>query len=279
MGVIRVERNKNFTHMANYHLRDKTLSLRAVGLMSKMLSLPDTWAYSVAGLAGICKEGREAVRKVLQELETAGYLTREQSREGGHFAGYDYTLHEEPQGRDPARCPDFWATETPPLPRIPVPGNPEPEIPPLSSTDNQVLSIPPYSPPAGDPPSETSPQRRRPRAPKAAPDWKPERFEAFWKYYPAIPDGTGHARRPKKDRAIAAWDRLKPDDQTIDRMAIALKRQKESRQWLEGIGIPYASTWLNGRTWEEEYETITPPARESPSSAPAAVNGGYELWS
>ena len=252
MGVIRFERNKNYTHMANYHLRDKSLSLRAVGLMSKMLSLKDDWSYSVAGLAGICKEGREAVRNVLKELEAAGYLTRDQHRSGGRFSGYDYTLREFPEGRDPDRCPDFWATDDPPLPRIPVPKNP-----PQLNTEDQVT---PYSPPEGDVPSDGSRRRTARKEPKAAPDWKPERFEAFWRYSPAIPDGTGHGRRPKKDRAIAAWDRLRADDATIDRMAIALKHQKESRQWQEGIGIPYASTWLNARSWEE-YEEL--PSNEA----------------
>ena len=272
MGVIRMERDKNFTHMANYHLRDKTLSLRAVGLMSKMLSLKEDWSYSVAGLASICKEGREAVRKVLQELEEAGYLIREQSRQGGHFAGYDYTLHELPQTRDPDRCPDFWATDDPPLPRIPLPGSPLPGNAPQSNTiesnTKESITSPPIVPPEGDRRVGTPPQVKasgRPkttREPKTTAEWKPERFEGFWKYYPAIPDGNGHGRRPKRDRAIAAWDKLRPDDETIDRMAAALKAQKASRQWREGIGIPYASTWLNGRGWEEEVVTMAPSGSE-----------------
>lgn len=99
---------------------------------------------------------------------------------------------------------------------------------------------------------------------KSTPKWNPERFEAFWRYYPAIPDGTGHGRRPAKDRAARAWDKLRPDDATIAAMGTALRRQKESRQWRDGIGIPYASTWLNGRKWEEEIE-------ELPRNAPASV--------
>ena len=91
MGVIRVEHTANYTTMSNYHLRDNRLSLRAMGLMSKMLSLPADWDYTVAGLAAICKEGRDAVRKALMELEAAGYLVREQTRSGGgNFAANDY---------------------------------------------------------------------------------------------------------------------------------------------------------------------------------------------
>ena len=111
-----------------------------------------------------------------------------------------------------------------------------------------------------------------PKAPQGAsvPKWKPERFEAFWRYYPAIPDGNGHGRRPAKDRAARAWDRLRPDDQTLALMGQALRRQKESRQWREGVGIPYASTWLNRRAWEEELEdlsTVEPPAASASEEA------------
>ena len=96
MGVIRVEHTKDYTTMSNHHLRNRALSLRAMGLMSKMLALPDDWDYTVAGLASICKEGRDAVRKALQELESEGYLVRSQTREAGTFSSNDYILFETP---------------------------------------------------------------------------------------------------------------------------------------------------------------------------------------
>ena len=102
MGVIRVEHNDNYTTMSNRHLRDERLSLRAIGLMSKMLSLPEDWDYTVKGLCAIVKEGREAVRKALMELEAAGYLVREQGRSaGGNFASNDYT-HSSPSAASKA---------------------------------------------------------------------------------------------------------------------------------------------------------------------------------
>ena len=143
MGVIRVQHNDNYTTMSNYHLRDSRLSLRAMGLMSKMLSLPDDWDYTVAGLAAICREGREAVRKVLQELEDAGYLERDQSREGGRFSGYDYTLHEEPTLQEEDQAP----------PEAPQPEEPEPLPAPTPS---------PRNPGNGDPPSPKKPLPRKP---------------------------------------------------------------------------------------------------------------------
>ena len=101
--------------------------------------------------------------------------------------------------------------------------------------------------------------------PKTTPKWKPERFEAFWRYYPAIPDGNGHGRRPAKDRAVRAWDKLRPDDKTLAAMGAALKRQKESRQWRDGVGIPYASTWLNNRRWMDELEDYAPDDEPVPT--------------
>ncbi len=69
MAVYRVNKNRSYTVMANYHLRDKTLSLKAVGLLSKMLSFNDGWQFSTKGLSAICKEGPDAVLAALRELD------------------------------------------------------------------------------------------------------------------------------------------------------------------------------------------------------------------
>ncbi len=86
MAVFRVEKNANYTTMCNYHLRDQTLSLKAKGLLSMLLSLPDTWHYSVRGLAAISLEGVDGILTALKELETHGYLERHQLRQpNGRF--------------------------------------------------------------------------------------------------------------------------------------------------------------------------------------------------
>ena len=88
MAVFRVERNQNYTVMSNYHLRDKSLSLKAKGLLSQMLSLPEDWDYTLTGLARINCEGRDAIRAAVKELEEAGYVTRSRIRnEKGHLLG------------------------------------------------------------------------------------------------------------------------------------------------------------------------------------------------
>ena len=82
MAVFRIEKNKDFTVMSNNHLRNKSLSLKAKGLQSLMLSLPEDWDYSLKGLSKICKDGVDGIGTALQELEMHGYLTRRQIRDG-----------------------------------------------------------------------------------------------------------------------------------------------------------------------------------------------------
>ena len=98
MAVMRVEKNCNYTVMANYHLRDKRLSLKAKGLLSVMISLPAEWDYTLAGLAYISKEGVSAIRAAIQELEENGYVTRARLRnEAGQLGDTEYTIFELPQ--------------------------------------------------------------------------------------------------------------------------------------------------------------------------------------
>lgn len=98
MSVFRIEKNKNYTAMSNYHFRDMNLSLKAVGLLSKMLSLPDNWDYSQAGLAKICKDGEDAIASALKELEKYGYLVRERTRDAnGRMSSMLYHVYEVPR--------------------------------------------------------------------------------------------------------------------------------------------------------------------------------------
>ncbi len=97
MPVFRVERNKGYTVMSNYHLRDKSLSLKAKGLLSQILSLPEDWDYTTKGLACICKDGVDSITTAVKELEQHGYLTRQRLRyENGQLGDIEYTIHERP---------------------------------------------------------------------------------------------------------------------------------------------------------------------------------------
>ena len=100
MATYRVERTKDYTVMSNCHLRDTGLTLKAKGLLSMMLSLPDEWNYTTRGLAAICKEGVDAIGKALKELENAGYIVRRQiCGAGGKISDTEYVIYEQPQQR------------------------------------------------------------------------------------------------------------------------------------------------------------------------------------
>lgn len=102
MSKIRVHKNGNFTVMSNFHFREKKMSLKAKGLLSLMLSLPDTWNYSVSGLVTLSKDGKDSVMSALAELELFGYLRRERLvNDKGQFAGIEYNIYEEPQPENP----------------------------------------------------------------------------------------------------------------------------------------------------------------------------------
>lgn len=98
MPVFRVEKNSNYTTMCNYHLRDQGLSLKGKGLLSMLLSLPDTWNYSVRGLSSITPDGVDGVLTALKELERLGYLERNQQRESnGRMGRAEYVIYEMPR--------------------------------------------------------------------------------------------------------------------------------------------------------------------------------------
>ena len=94
MAVIRTIKNENYTTMCNTHLRDKNLSLKAKGLLSMMLSLPDKWHYSVKGLEGICKESKNTINSVLNELEDNNYLVRRRRYCNGKISEWEYIIFE-----------------------------------------------------------------------------------------------------------------------------------------------------------------------------------------
>lgn len=118
VAVIRVNKTSDYTVMSNAHFKEKEMSLKAKGLLSLMLSLPDTWDYSIAGLVTLSRDGKDSVMNALSELEKFGYLIRSRAvDEKGRFAGYNYDIYEKPQTEKPyAENPntDNPNTENPP---------------------------------------------------------------------------------------------------------------------------------------------------------------------
>ena len=146
MAVFRVERTRDYTVMSNCHLRDKRLSLKAKGLLSQMLSLPDDWDYTLTGLSNINRESKDAVRSAVNELEKAGYIRRHQTTDAkGKFSVNEYVIYEHPvNGTGAAGPPPLGnpSSENPttenPLPENPTQLNTEEQNTERQSTDSTV---------------------------------------------------------------------------------------------------------------------------------------------
>ena len=319
MAVYRVEKTHDYTVMANHHLRDERLSLKAKGLLSMLLSLPDDWEISIRGLASIVTDGVGAVQTGINELIEAGYIVRRrQHAESGAFAGFEYIIHEvppctenpytanpytgKPYTENPAQSSRDKLSTIPPI--VPHEGDGNPSVSgaaadsptPLSAAcggisprrgesalctreplggGNPSVSLAADTSPVrggkgrekgearegGDVSELDTPPKRKRRATKSAPDYRPDTFARFWAAYPRGEDKQG---------AIAAWDELKPDDATLHAMSRALVRQKASEEWQRGIGIPYAVRWLRRRRWEDEIKAPAPP--------PERAGGDLPVW-
>ena len=144
MAVFRVEKNRGYTVMSNHHLRNKDLSLKAKGLLSQMLSLPEDWDFTLKGLSLINREQIDAIRAAVWELEQAGYIVRSRERDGqGRLRGADYLIYEQPQP-----VPDSPTLENPMLEK-PMQLNKDRQIKePLTTDGLNTDSIPILSPPS-----------------------------------------------------------------------------------------------------------------------------------
>ena len=147
MAVFRVERNTGYTVMSNHHLRNKELSLKAKGLLSQMLSLPEDWDYTLAGLSHINREKIDAIREAVKELEKAGYIVRSRERdEKGRLRGADYVIYEQPQPREPEAA---TSGGQPPILDLPTLENP--------TLDNPTLEKPTLEKPTLEKPTLENP--------------------------------------------------------------------------------------------------------------------------
>lgn len=224
---LKLVRRSGFSVLPNTVAQDPRLNLATKGLFWLMFSLPDGWDFSVRGLAafagGVHGTGRSAITKALKSLEDAGYMLREQRHdENGHFAGNTYVLYDE---------------STSPLAGFPSTEKPSTEN--LPQRKEYINILPPKAPQGG---------RRGRQSPKATADWKPDRFEGLWDYYP-------HDKRGNRQRAIIAWDKLRPSDELIAEIGQCLKKLLASDRWQDGVGIPHVSTFLNPATerWKDAY--------------------------
>ncbi len=179
MAVFRIEKTRDYTVMANHHLRNTALSLKAKGLLSLMLSLPEDWDYTTKGLARICRDGVDSICATVRELEDAGYIIRERVRNAnGRLGSIEYTILEQP--RPPEPKPGKPERENPvqvkPVLDSPVLGKPEQENPAQLNTkgsSNQISNTD-LSSTEGSNPIQSSPQTPA-EAKQTGRDWMRER--------------------------------------------------------------------------------------------------------
>ena len=253
-SVIRRGRHNGYTVIQNSALRDQRLGLKTKGLFAIMVSLPDDWEYSIDGIASFVGVSRYAIREAMSELEKAGYLIREQSHdEDGKFSAAVYVFQEDAppcvENRTTVVCENAPSFEKP---HAVKPSSENRTTVTILNRQNKDLTKTPIAPKGGE-------------CTKVH-DFEPELFERFWDFYP----NWGGSGKGNKQRAKKAWNKLKPDASLRHTIAAALKKQMATKAWQDGVGIPHASTYLNGHRWEdaEELQTERPRAAGEYESVP-----------
>lgn len=215
---------------------DPELPDKAKLLYGEIRALASREGYCWASTAYFCRlygVSDECINGHLRALEKQGHIIRECLRDEDTKQVLERRIwvdrgkyHDRDRDLPP---PDYRGT-----PPQDILGTPPQEILEENSTSKNSTrkEDPPVVPPRG----------RRKKEPREAPDWKPERFAGFWKFYP---------RSENKQKAMDAWDRLKPSDELITRIARSLVVLKQTRDWQEGVGIPHAATFLNNARWED----------------------------
>lgn len=224
-------------------LDNRALAANAKLLYASITSLTDSRGYCWASnkyLADRFGWGERTVTRLVAQLQEQGFIRTAMAlnKETGQMERRIYIGNEAAEGvakiGDPSQN---W------------PGGVAKTGEAIYMLNKKEEYIPPKAPQGG---------QRGKREPKETADWKPERFEAFWKFY------RKNVRGEDRQSAIRAWDKLRPDDALIARIGRALEKQVASESWQAGYGKPYASTYLNRRRWEDVEDLPTQTARPAP---------------
>lgn len=272
---------------------DKTLKPNAKLLYGELTALCNQYGYCWATneyFAGLYSVATATVSRWITQLEKRGYIRCEMTAnaKGSERRIYAGAFHVSPHVEGIDENVKTPLAGEGGLDKK-VKGGVDENVKTHICMNNTSMNNTPYSPPTppegggdgrsvtgrmtshtGDKPTVKPPKAsKRRREAKAAPDWKPERFAGFWDYYP---------RGESKQAAIRAWDELQPSDELIDEMARALARQMETEDWQNGIGVPYAATWLRNRRWTDVPKSPKRPAQSQGGWAddPEVLNGGRE---
>ena len=224
MAILRNASKGKYTVLNNGIFRDENLSAKSLGILAKMLSLPDNWEFSETGLCSIFKkDGRDSIRSGLKELEENGYLVRSRIRDdSGKLTSVEWTVSDRPMFEKPM-------LENPMLENPMLENRTQYNTKEYNTKEFITKDIPPISP-------------------KGKTDCS-DLFNQFWTAYP---------KHIAKQSAVKAFEKLKPDEKLLEAMLKAIEMQKESKQWEKdgGAFIPYPATWLNQRRWEDELPQV-----------------------
>ena len=224
MAILRNASRGKYTVLNNGIFRDENLSAKSLGILAKMLSLPDNWEFSETGLCSIFKkDGRDSIRSGLKELEENGYLVRSRIRDdSGKLTSVEWTVSDRPMFEKPM-------LENPMLENPMLENRTQYNTKEYNTKEFITKDIPPISPKGGKDCSDL--------------------FNQFWSAYP---------KHIAKQSAVKAFEKLKPDEKLLEAMLKAIESQKGSKQWEKdgGAFIPYPATWLNQRRWEDELPQV-----------------------
>lgn len=267
--ILNIVRNDDYTSISTHHLRDGRLKMADKGLLSLLLSGAAGDAITLAELTCLMADGRDAVISALRRLSNCGYIRRRQSHaRGGRFGAIEMDVFEIPVLPETVtEVEKITANGSPftekPFTEKPFTENPEtvakkPDVKlnnRLYPTSNRTLGndlvheennvLVGFKKEKNTTKKEKQETHLSGLAKKTGTEaiWKADVFARFWKCYP---------RHESKADAVRAWNKLKPDDALIREMSMGLYRALHSDLWRRDIGIPYASTWINQRRWEDE---------------------------
>ena len=264
MPVFRVNKTKNFTIMSNFHFQEKNMSLKAKGLLSQMLSLPDDWEYSLDGICSMCNDGQSSVKSALSELKSLGYLTVTKmmpNETKSKKIEYLYNVYEIPGMRvndltqdgenknpQPRTCNQELADK-----RLQsTVCNQSLEMIPQLNTNNKILNNKILN---NKILNDKSPNTEH--ANSCDIDIIEQRFDRFYAVYP---------RKQARADARKAFKKIKPSEELLQVMIAAVEEQKTWDGWTKDGGqfIPLPATWLNRGQWEDE----KPPQKAEETSNP-----------
>ena len=226
MSVFRVNRSKDYTVMSNYHFKDKRLSLKAKGLLSQMLSLPDEWDYSMNGLASINKENVSAIKTALKELKECGYLiiTKKMSKEtvSGRIE-YIYDIFEQPRVKQEGKKQEV---EILPLENLPL------EFQPLEN--HRQLN--------------TNNKKLKDKLNNNLSIYNSE-FAKIWEKYP---------KKQGKEKALEAYIIARENGVEYDTILNGVERYSEYCKTIDNKYIKLGSNWFSGSCWKDDYAKSQP---------------------